>query len=334
MPHDRKIALTILKILVTGASLYWLATLADVSTVRRVLASATTGAIILAIGVILFAFLIGSLRWWLLLRHSTDSVSFRGILPSYYLGIFFNNVLPTAMGGDAIRTIHLGLRGIGVKSLVGSAVMDRGVGLLVVLGMGIICAPFAPEITLTPRDKLLLAGAAATMLVGIWLLFNTGFLKFTQRLLVKYQNTRVRHFLLDTLRLCHSYRSARGKLLAATGLTIFMQSSVIMSYYMLGKTVGITLSPVTYFSIVPLVFLASAFPVSLGGIGVREGTLVALLRAVGIDTQTAVTLSLLYLFAHLASSMPGGLVILLRQPPSVAIGLRALWHKKNDHRSY
>lgn len=311
MPYDRKNALTILKILVTGASLYWLVTLADFSAVHRVLASATTSAIILAIGMVLFAFLIGGLRWWLLLCHSTDSIPFRRILPSYYLGIFFNNILPTTMGGDAIRTIHLGLRGIDIKALVGSAVMDRFVGLLVILGMGIICIPFAPEIALEPRDTVPLGAAAVTVSLGVWLLFNPGFLKFTQRLSARYQHTRVRRFLLDMLQLCHSYRSAHGKLLAATGLTIFMQSSVIMSYYTLGSMVGITLSPMTYFSIIPLVFLAGAFPISLGGIGIREGVLVGLLAGIGVDTQAAIALSLLYLFAHLITSMPGGLVILI-----------------------
>ena len=310
MSRRGKISLTFLKILVSCLLLYWLATLADFTTVRRTLAAASPGTIVIASGMILFAFLTGALRWWLLLRHSTQGIPLLRVLPSYYLGIFFNNILPTTMGGDAVRTIHLGLRGIGVKALVGSAVMDRGVGLLVVLGMGVVCAPFAPEIALAARDKLLLAGTAAMMLAGISLLFNKGFLNFTQRLSMKYQNTRVRRFLLDTLRLCHSYRTAHGKLLAATGLTVFMQSSVILSYYMLGRTVGIPLSLITYFSIIPLVFLAGAFPVSLGGIGMREGALVALLAAFGIDTQTAVTLSLLYLFAHLASSLPGGLVIL------------------------
>jgi uncharacterized protein (TIRG00374 family) len=311
MSHYRQIVLTTLKIAVTGLSLYLLASLIDFSAVRRVLASASTGTIVLTAGMILFAFLIGALRWWLLLRHSTERIPFLQVLPSYYLGIFFNNVLPTTMGGDAVRTAHLRLRGWSLKALLGSSIMDRGVGLLVVLGMGIICIPFAPEINLEPRDKILLAAVVTIVSLGVYLLFNKGFLVFAQRLTVRYQHTRVRRFLLDTLQLCHSYKSARGKLLAATGLTIFMQSSVILSYYMLGRTVGITLSLLTYFSVVPLVFLAGAFPVSLGGIGVREGVLVGLLVGIGVDTQAAIALSLLYLFAHLATSMPGGLVILL-----------------------
>jgi uncharacterized protein (TIRG00374 family) len=313
-PHHRKIAFTLLKITVTGLSLYLLISLTDFSAVRRVLASASMGTSVFAAGLVLCSFLAGGLRWWLLLRHAAGHISFPQVLPTYYLGLFFNNILPTTMGGDAVRTVHLGLRGLSLKALVGSAVMDRGVGLLVVVGMGIICLPFAPEISLATRDKLLLVVTATLLLAGIALLFSKGFLKFAQRLSAKYQNTRVRRFLLDTLHLCHSYRTAHGTLLAATGLTVFMQSSVIMSYYLLARTVGIPLSLITYFSIIPLVFLAGALPVSLGGVGMREGALVALLAAVGIDTQTAITLSLLYLFAHLAASMPGGLVILLGRP--------------------
>ncbi len=89
-----------------------------------------------------------------------------------------------------------------------------------------------------------------------------------------------------------------------------MQSAVIAAYYILGKTVGITLSLFAYFGIIPIVFLAGALPVSVGGIGVRESALVGLLVAIGINTQLAIALSLLFLFVLLVSSLPGGVVML------------------------
>lgn len=164
-----------------------------------------------AVGMTLLTFLVGSLRWWILLRHSAKHVSFTKILPSYYLGVFFNNILPTTMGGDVVRAIHLGLHGISMKSLIGSTFIDRGVGLFVILGMGIVSLSLSQEITLGTRNSILLAAVASTTLLCLWILFNTGFLKRIGYLTVKYQHTRIRRFLLETLHLCHSYKSARKK---------------------------------------------------------------------------------------------------------------------------
>ncbi len=273
--------------------------------------------VMFAISMTLFTFLIGSLRWWILLRYSVKHVSFTNILPSYYLGVFFNNILPTTMGGDVVRTIHLGLHGISMKSLIGSTFIDRGIGFFVILSMGILSLSLSQEIKLGTRYSILLAVAASTMLLGLWLLFSENVHKRIGRLTVKYQRNRIRRFLWETLHLCHSYNAAWREIIAAMALTIVMQSAVIISYYALGETIGIFLSPLTYFGIIPIVFLAGAVPISLGGIGVRESVLVGLLVMLGVNTQQAITLSLLYLFVLLVSSLPGALVMLLSRPGKI-----------------
>jgi hypothetical protein len=61
---------------------------------------------------------------------------------------------------------------------------------------------------------------------------------------------------------------------------------------------------------IPAVFLAASLPVSIGGLGVREGTLVGMLVTAGADLKTAINLSLAYLLVLWISSVPGALVIL------------------------
>lgn len=74
------------------------------------------------------------------------------------------------------------------------------------------------------------------------------------------------------------------------------------------------------FAIVPIVFVISSLPISVGGHGVREGALVALLAASGVRFEAAATLSLLYLLVYLVSTTPGGFIELHRYlvPPSHA----------------
>jgi hypothetical protein len=88
-----------------------------------------------------------------------------------------------------------------------------------------------------------------------------------------------------------------------------MQGLAIWIYYYLGASIGIELSPMTYYTIIPIVFLVTSIPLSIGGLGIREGALVALLMSVNIDTQLAITLSLLFLFVLWLSSVPGAAVM-------------------------
>lgn len=96
-----------------------------------------------------------------------------------------------------------------------------------------------------------------------------------------------------------------------------MQALAIWIYYYLGTNIGIELSPATYYVIIPIVFLVTNIPLSIGGLGIREGALVALLVSVNINSQLAITLSLLYLFVLWLSSAPGVAVMTFRIKGSV-----------------
>ena len=145
--------LTAFKLLVTGVSVYWLLKLTDLRIAWQSINAVPVLIIFLAVCIMLAGFVVGSFRWWLLLRHTTSTIRYRKILPSSYLGIFFNNILPTTMGGDVIRTLHLSLRGISPKALIGSAIIDRAIGLFTVLALGFVCIGMSSEIIVRKKDR-------------------------------------------------------------------------------------------------------------------------------------------------------------------------------------
>lgn len=298
------------KLVVTGLTIWWLLSMANYAVLFQAFRRIPPDIIIAALLINIFAVLIGSARWWVLLCHATGPIPYGKILPSYYLGIFFNNILPTSMGGDVVRTLHLGLRGIKTQALLASAVADRGIGLFVSLVTGSICIFLSPDIGIEGRDELLMMATVIIFAAATWLFFSPLSVAYVERLENKYKPTRLRRYILQTIRSCHEYRSARGSLIVALALTAVMQSAVILVYYMLGAGIGIKLSVITYFAVIPIVFLAASIPISIGGIGVREGVLVALLIKAGADMQHAIALSLLYLSVLLLSSLPGGAVAL------------------------
>jgi hypothetical protein len=299
------------KIIVTAVLVAWLLTKINYGALLETLS--VLNPLLLAFAVVLqiMAFMLGGLRWWVLLRHAYDQIPFRKVLPSYYLGLFFNNFLPTGVGGDVIRTIHLNLRGLRTKDLVVSALIDRTIGLMVVLLLGAGSIAFSPDVNLGENIKMILA-LCFSAIVGIALLITwPRFMALIDNFHHRYQHTRAWKTLLDMIRLCYSYRARPGLVMGALALTLLMQSTVILTYCLLGNSIGIELSLITYFGIIPIVFIAANLPISIGGLGVRETALVALLAAANIDAQRAIALSLLYLLVLWIASAPGAGVILL-----------------------
>jgi uncharacterized protein (TIRG00374 family) len=304
-----KIPVLVIKLIITVGLLYWLYSYADSDSIKRSLILVGSTQVIVATSLHVGVFLLGGVRWWLLLRHTGVSVPFRKILPSYYLGVFSNNFLPTSMGGDVIRVIHLKLRGLSAKALVGSAMVDRIIGLTAVVVMGTASVVLSPDIRLGANSKIFMLIFTAAVFAILWFLLTPAFIGLIEKLAQRYRHTRIRKALLEIIAICYSYRSTKKLIFAAFGVALVMQGLAIWIYYYLGASIGIELSPMTYYAIIPIVFLATNIPLSIGGLGIREGALVALLVSVNIDTQLAITLSLLFLFVLWLSSVPGAAVM-------------------------
>lgn len=299
------------KLAVTAGLLYWLLAAVDTDKVLDALSAIDAQEIALGVALCSAAFLLGALRWWLLLRHVEKNAAFLATLPSYYVGILFNNLLPSSMGGDVVRTMHLALRGFDARVLAGSAVVDRVVGLAVTLVVGALSLSFSEELASSFNERWAIGLLVVAITLGAFIGFSDGFRNLIQRLADRYRNTTVRSFLLETLWICHSYRSGLQRILIAGVLTFVVQSCVILVYYLLGRELNLSLSLWTYFAIVPVVFVAASIPISLGGLGVREGALVICLTAAGADAHDAAALSFAFLVVLWLASLPGLAALLI-----------------------
>ena len=93
-------------------------------------------------------------------------------------------------------------------------------------------------------------------------------------------------------------------------MTLVLQSSVALCYYLLGLALGSQLGITTYLIMIPVLFVAANLPISIGGLGVREGVFITMMVASGMQQQTAIGVSVLYLATVLTLTVPGGFVLL------------------------
>ncbi len=302
------------KIAITSIIFYLLFTHVNLQQISDLLKHIHPLFLLVAIILHLAAFLCGSVRWWLLLRHIEPGRTYWSIAPAYYLGLFANNFLPTGFGGDAVRATYLSARGQSLSKLVSSTIVDRALGLITLLLTGLLAILLQNIFPLGSKNILLLAGAALVILIGGWLLFSPGTLDLAHT----WQKNSNRFFIqviINTLKLFHAYRHTPKLLLVGMLLSILVQILVIGVYTVLGKGLGLELPTAAYFIIVPLVMLATNVPLSLGGLGLREGALVVLMSGAGVDYEKAVIISLLYLLVLWTSTLPGGLAFLKIHTP-------------------
>ena len=305
-----KLAFLLFKLIITASLCYWLFSNIEFQTLRDSLER--IGAFRIVAGVLLHivVYFLGALRWWQLLTHTHTTTPFLKAFPSYYLGVFFNNLLPTGVGGDTVRILHLRVRGISTKSLVSSTIVDRVIGISTVMIMALCGVLISENFGIPNHTKIVLVAFFVAGMLIVGMLLSNRSVRYVDTLAHKYRHKRVRTWLLDIVLACYSYRTTKSRIAFAYALSVIGQSLIILTYYMLGRGLGLDLPLATYFVAIPAVFLAASLPVSIGGLGVREGTLVGMLVTAGADLKTAINLSLAYLLVLWISSVPGALVIL------------------------
>ena len=310
MSSKRKnVAIFLLKALVTAVCLWWLSRYFDFEQLRTALASINPVLLAVAIALHFLSFVAGGVRWWLLVRHLNGSIAFRQLWPSYYLGVFYNNLLPSIYGGDLARTARMYAAGFGGSALVSSAFVDRVLGLAALVSMGVIALLFAPP----EFENQLALGVFGLSLLALLPMLVIALLPRWTRLLDTGFGSRWPR--LHAVLCCFPrYRSAPGLLLTAFGLSVLNQLMVVLVLLMLAPGLGVHLPVFQFIVVLILVFLVASLPISLGGLGAREGAMMALLLPLGVDATSVLALSAAYLLVLWSSTLPGAFMLLLREP--------------------
>lgn len=264
--------------------------------------------------------LLGSYQWARLLKVVKIPIPYWKASAYYHIGLFFNNFLPANIGGDIARVADTSRHGERSKSAAVSAVlMDRMVGTLALAGMALVTT--LPAVT---RYHLALVYLA---LVGFFLLsvgllfaaFHPAVVPAVCRVLDRIGLPRLSPYLVDLAERLGSFRGQSGLFVEIFTVALMTQISRIGVHALVARSLGIHL-PFQYFLLfVPLLAVIVSLPISVNGIGVREGAGVILFGLVGVDRAHAFSLQFATYLVAVAVSLLGGFVFLLRIPHRRAV---------------
>lgn len=310
---NKKTVLISLKVLVSVGVLWWLFATVEMERFWSALSGADVSLLLLGVVAQLGVFLVLCVRYWVMLDalHPCPLPKLPG---SYYAGIFANNFLPTGVGGDVIRSWRLRSLNIGWDRLISSSLVDRVLGLISILFLGLCGIAVSGDVVLDDNSTVLVSIILMALPVALFGLFSRRCHALIKRLIGTLDRFAPVRFLFQLLAQCAVYQGHMGRVILAIGLTLVLQSMTVASYWLIGLSIGIELSLLAYFAIVPIVVVVTNLPISLGGIGLREGAAVALLVQFGVDQSLATANAIGYLGVLLITSLPGGLVLLTRAP--------------------
>ncbi len=257
----------------------------------------------------------GSMQWNLLLRAQGIHIPFRRALSLYFVGLFFSNFLPANLGGDVVKVVDLH-RDTGKGSgAVAATLMDRGAGLAILALMATVAGLISREAFGAEPFLLLLPGFLLFFLAGGAAIMSNRVVKLLQKTMAIIPFQAVRNAADSVLTALFQFRSRKRALLLAVLMAIPVQTLRVLVHLFAARSIGIdaAAAPAVYFFLfIPIVAVFIALPISINGLGVREGLGVYFYGLIGIGDELAFSISFLAYLIGVVVSLIGGLVFVFR----------------------
>lgn len=302
------------KIVVSAGLLVYFFTRIHVERFFHTFASADFSYIAVALVVYLVSQVVGAWRWKVLARPLGFKTPFKSLLYFYLVGMFFNLFAPGTVGGDVSRIYYLARDGeIRHEKIWGGATInaavsvfvDRVIGMMVLIWLGALGLALFPEYPVPSSVRLLTYVLALGFVVG-------GLLLPVLRRILPGDGHTIVVKLRVALRSYQAHWRAIPEAIALSFVIHLIQSWI---HLVLGRALHIDI-PFSYCIILyPLVGTFSALPISLNGIGLREGGYLFLLTRIGISSENAIAFGVLLFLTVAADSLIGGVVFLLKKSP-------------------
>ncbi len=280
------------------------------------------------LGIFVIGQIIVGLRWWLLLRSQSIFIDFWAAVRLHFLGLFYNNFMPSSVGGDLIRAWYVTKHTDRRFEAALSVFVDRAIGLLSTL----VIAAFFYSLFLRGKGSVITSGGggkggmpksvAEYKWILLWLVvvvaavFCVLLLHRRGRAILEKAWSHICVYGVKMIKKLRDaiiiYCSKPLTILGVFGLTVFLQIMVITGFWFLGVNLGIEASIKYYYVFFTLTWVLGAVPVSIGGAVVVEGSLAYLfIQFAGVGAEAALALALCQRIVWMLASLPGAVIHLI-----------------------
>jgi glycosyltransferase 2 family protein len=261
---------------------------------------------LIALMVMLCQIMVANLRWQIVLTKLEFNFSFPQTLNFLWVGLFFNQALPSSIGGDAMRAFYLQKSYGNIKKTTMGVLLDRLYGLIGLFLLVVFVSPFLYLKFKGLEINFEILSFFALLILSVLLSLSFDLLPIN---LPKWKIIRG----LNAI----SFEGRKILLNRNTGIlimffSILVHSFSILAVILLSYGLGLKISLLGIIVVIPLVTILILIPISLAGWGVREGVMIIALGYLGVQPEQALALSILYGLLVLCSALPGGFIWLIK----------------------
>jgi len=237
---------------------------------------------------------------WAALHEMDVRVPLHRLVYLYLAGAFFNNLLPSGFGGDAIKTYELARYTRRVSESLGTVLMDRLSGIIVLFITGLLALPFVYQ-SLPRQEAILLLVASSGGLIATWVLFRKRLAERVLRLIPGKFRGKLES-LYQAIHTCGT--QALWKALATS---VVFNVMLYLINHMIALALDLSIPFLYFVAFMPVVSLSMLLP-SFGALGTREGAYVLLFGTAGVSEPRAIAMSLSFYLINVFTGLIGGVL--------------------------
>ena len=221
-----------------------------------------------------------------------------------FIGYFFNNFLPTAIGGDVAKAYYLSRKSAEKLGSYTSVFIDRAMGLITMIFMAAIALLFVPNRIIDKNVKYMIYAITICSVAAIFFLMNKKFARKFSGLFILIRPLEEK--LKTIYNAIHHYKNYTRLMTISFVISVASQLFFFTSIGLLAVSIGSLISPMGILLRMPIISAMSLLP-SINGLGVREGSTVLLFGPL-IGKESAFVVSILWLLVLFIVSIAGGLI--------------------------
>jgi len=303
-----RIALTLL---FTGLALSYLVWKIDLHQTIDILGDADPWWFVLSVSIMVGTALPMALRWQWLMEAQAMPDRFWWLTRAYFVAYTAGQILPTSVGGDAMRVYETSRRHGGrTADITAIVLLERGLG-----GAGtVLLGAVGFVLALGTYDIGAYLWLEGLFVLGTFVLLFLFFARAARPLLVRtrplLRKLRVERPMRAFYAGVHHFRGHVRLLVVVFVFTTAIQAVRVLSIWAAGEAVGIDLGPRIYYVMGPLFFLVLLVPFTINGFAVREAFFVSFLGSVGVPADQAFAAGFLFFLVSAALALPGAAILL------------------------
>ncbi len=255
-----------------------------------------------------FMTFVSAVKWFELVKAHGMSVSLPRLFWLYMVGYFFNNILPTNVGGDVVRAYELGKVQGRNKEAMASVFVERFTGLTTLMVFAFMAVVMDGRFLGEVRVVVPLALALIGYVGVVAIVFNRSYLSFVEERLPTKLVRRIVKKVKGFQEAIYMYKDHKRKIMNAMGYSVLFYVCSVLIVYVGCLVFGSRPSLTELSMAVPIMLVIFMIPISLGGIGLHEWAYYFILGMIGVPGAVGLSLGLLYRARTICFGLLGGAI--------------------------